>query len=212
VRHVQQSMFPELKQPVNVGPLVPSVIQGSNADLIHAVAPLYLDGRTVLDVTFGEGKWWRRYRPAQFTFHDLKLDGVDFTALPYPDSSFQVVCFDPPYVPYGGSTRKLAHRTAFGVDVKRDTDQVAGLMLAGLREALRVSSELVLAKSMRFTSGSGLFHGPFLLATEAAQHGWMIHDHVVHHSGPMPGNGWNIKTQVRTVVQHSDLLVFRAPK
>jgi hypothetical protein len=212
-RDVQQSMFPDLKQPVNVGPLVPSVIHGNNADLIAAIAPLYLAGRQVLDVTFGEGKWWKRYRPDQFTFHDLKLDGVDFTELPYPAQSFEVVCYDPPYMTYGGSTRLSRHRNDFGIAVKRNHEQVADLMLSGLGEVLRVASELVLAKSMRFTSGTGgLFHGPFLMAAEAQRCGWVIHDHIIHHSGPMPGNGWNISNQVRTIVQHSDLLVFRRPR
>src|SRR4051812_26056261 len=85
----------------HVGPLCTSVITGSNADLIAAIAPLYLTG-SVLDVTYGKGMWWRRFQPDPFGHHDIALDGVDFRALPHADGSWSAVCFDPPYVPRQG--------------------------------------------------------------------------------------------------------------
>ena len=201
-------MFPELRKPVNVGPLVGSVITGNNADLLAAIAPLYLHGRTVLDVTYGRGRWWTKYRPESLVFHDLAIDGVDFTDLPYEDKTFDVVCYDPPYQ-HGSSTSTFDHQHRFGTAQHRNQKELTDLMCAGLREALRVSSDFVLAKSMRYMGQTKLFHGPFILATEAVAHGYEIYDHIVHHSGPMPGNGWQIRQQTRAAARHSDLLVFR---
>lgn len=209
-RPQQQSMFPELRKPVNVGPLVGSVITGNNADLLAAIAPLYLHGRTVLDVTYGRGRWWTKYRPESLVFHDLAIDGVDFTDLPYDDKSFDVVCYDPPYQHgTGSSSSSFQHQHRFGTNRYRNERELTDLMIEGLKEALRVSADLVLAKSMRFIVHNQLFHGPFMLATEAVQHGYEIYDHIIHHSGVMPGNGWQIRQQTRATVRHSDLLVFR---
>ena len=67
-RAVEQSMFPELRAHKAIGPLVPSVITGTNADLIEQVRKLgYLDG-SVIDLTYGDnGGWWKRWRPDDLT-------------------------------------------------------------------------------------------------------------------------------------------------
>ena len=131
-RPVAQSLFPDHRPDRPVGPLLASVQGGTNADLIAAIAPLYLTG-SVLDVTYGEGKWWTRYQPAEFTAHDLyKLDGVDFRHLPEPDDSVDVVCFDPPYIPAGGgsTTRDTrGFRGRFGLlDVYRSQAELDALI------------------------------------------------------------------------------------
>lgn len=63
-RHIEQSMFPELRAHKAVGPLVPSVITGTNADLIDQIRHLgYIDGN-VIDLTYSDnGGWWKRWRP-----------------------------------------------------------------------------------------------------------------------------------------------------
>ena len=92
-RHVEQSLFPDIKPDRPVGYIVPSVFVGSNAELIAAVAPMYLTG-SVMDCTHGEGKWWTLFRPDPFVAHDLhKLDGVDFTDLPESAETYDAVCF-----------------------------------------------------------------------------------------------------------------------
>jgi hypothetical protein len=106
-RMVEQSLFPELQPDRPTGRILPSVFEGSNADLIAAVAPFYLAG-AVLDCTYGEGGWWQKLRPETFTAHDLKTDGVDFTKLPEPGATFDAVCFDPPYIPQGGYASSTA--------------------------------------------------------------------------------------------------------
>jgi hypothetical protein len=75
----------------------------TNAELIYAVAKLgYIrpDDR-VIDVTYGRGTWWKRYRPANFVTNDLGKGHpkirFDFRRAPFPDGAFDVVAYDPPY-------------------------------------------------------------------------------------------------------------------
>jgi hypothetical protein len=219
VRFVEQSMFPDVKPDKPVGPILPSVFVGSNADLMLAIAPYYLTG-SVVDVTFGEGKWWERFQPHPFTAHDLhKVDGVDFRSLPESGASFDTVCFDPPYVLSGGASSAalgghfhdaygigqantgLTPGTAAGDQALRD------LIVDGLKECCRVASSYVLVKCMEFAQG-GQFHDiPQLVTTRALELGWLKHDQIVHHTGSGPG-GHNIFDPKRARRHHSYLIVF----
>lgn len=221
-RDVQLSLVDGMEKPV--GPILPSVFKGSNADLMAAVAPLYLTG-SVLDVTHGDGKWWDRFRPEEFQAHDkFKLDGVDFTALPEADESFDTVCFDPPYVISGGkSTGNLADvgfqdRYGIGNANLKMTNSADGnnalhnLIRGGLSEASRVSRQWVLVKCMEFAQGSHCgtdFHDmPWFVRSWAQEMGLVTHDVIVHHTGSGPG-GHNIFKVKRARRHHSYLLVFK---
>lgn len=218
-RDVQQSMFPDIVPDRPQGYIVPSVFRGTNADLMAAIAPYYLDG-SVLDVTYGEGKWWDRFRPDPFVFHDLhKVDGVDFRALPHDDNSFDAVCFDPPYVIAGGrSTEALGDRFhdryMIGVERLADAADLSELVSAGLAECCRVASRWVLVKCMEFAQGGGTydFHDvPHDVKNWAQSNRWCTHDVIVHETGSGPG-GTNIFTPKRARRHHSYLLVFRKGK
>lgn len=197
-----------------VGHIPKSVFTGSNAELIEAFAPLYLTG-SVLDVTFGEGKWWDRFTPEPFTFHDkFKVDGVDFCALPEKDRSVTTVCFDPPYVISGGIDSSTAgdFLDRFGIG-NRSRSSFYALIAGGLVEAFRVADQFVLVKCMEFAQGTrpdGVteFHDVPTFVTEIAkQCGWVKHDTIVHATGTGPG-GHNIFDIHRARRAHSYLLVF----
>ena len=218
-RDVQLSAFPDLQADKPVGKIVGSVQTGTNADLIAKVAPLYLTG-SVLDVTYGEGKWWDRYRPADFTYHDLhKVDGVDFRDLPHADGSFDAVCFDPPYIIAGGeSTGRMDFQERYGVGRERLKVGASGLsrlMTEGLSECVRVSRRWVLVKCMEFTAGGGwrsdFFDAPFLISSTGLALGAIKHDQIVHHCGTGPG-GHNIFTPKRARREHSYLIVLRVAR
>lgn len=221
VRAVEQSLFPDIAPDRPVGPILPSVFIGSNADLIAACAPYYLTG-SVLDITYGEGGWWQRFVPDPFTAHDLKLDGVDFRALPEPDASVDTVTFDPPYIPQGGvetSTLPKGARSGpaggetadflrrFGLTRSRSESELWALIGAGLAEAARVSSRFVLVKCMDFVQGPGLTLGHRLVLDMADELGMVCHDLIVHNTGSGPG-GHNIFDPKRARRHHSYLLVF----
>jgi hypothetical protein len=86
-------------------------IQGGNAELVVNAARLYIpDGAIVADVTYGKGAFWRRAKHSRFRLLTSDLDpsfggaGIkaDCRALPYRDSSIDVVVLDPPYIAYPG--------------------------------------------------------------------------------------------------------------
>jgi hypothetical protein len=195
------------------GPIVPSVFVGTNADLVHAVAPMYLTG-SVMDCTYGEGKWWTRYRPADLVAHDFyKLDGVSFTALPEPDGTYDAVVFDPPYIPQGGvdkSTRREASFLGrFGIDQSRSEDELWSMIGAGLADTSRVlkRSGYLLVKCMDYVNGGGLTLGHRRVLDAADDLQLHCHDLIIHHTGSGPG-GHNIFTPKRARRHHSYLLVF----
>jgi hypothetical protein len=214
-RYVEQSMFPDIKPDKPVGPILPSVFTGTNADLMEAVAPFYLTG-SVCDLTYGEGKWWTRYQPEPFVAHDkFKLDGVDFTDLPEADNTYDAVCFDPPYVESGGASRTLSvfqHRYGIGnARIDGGNKGLGDLVGRGLAEAVRVSRCWVLVKCMEYTQGSGLTgfkDMPHEITTGALALGCVKHDQIVHHAGSGPG-GHNIFDPKRARRHHSYLIVFR---
>lgn len=223
-RAVALSMFPELVSDKPVGPIPPSVMTGTNADLIARVADLYLTG-SVVDLTYGEGKWWDRYCPAEFVAHDLhKVDGVDFTCLPEADNTYDTACFDPPYVVSGGdSSNSLGgdFQDRYGIGTSRlgkgrpvgRERRFEDMLHGGLLEAARVSRQWVLVKCMEFAQGAFAhndFHDiPYLMTKWALEDAGMVkHDQIVHHTGSGPG-GHNIFTPKRARRHHSYLLVFR---
>ena len=89
----------ELERTVRPG-LVAAYRWPTNAHLIADVAELYLDpGMRAVDVTYGLGKWWQIWRPLELVEHDLdpkKGDGVNFTALPEADNTYDLAALDPP--------------------------------------------------------------------------------------------------------------------
>jgi hypothetical protein len=206
-----------------VGRILESVFSGSNAELMRAVGPLYLTG-SVVDVTYGEGKWWDLFKPDPFTAHDLyKLDGVDFRALPEDDKSVDTVVYDPPYVLSGGkSGLDFQNRYGLGRSNLREVSQAAGgaksldaLICAGLTECCRVARQWVLVKCMEYAQG-GASGGkrndfrdvPTIVTNAALGVGWSKHDQIVHFTGTGPG-GHNIFEVRRARRAHSYLLVFR---
>lgn len=208
-RHVEMSLFPDIQPDKPVGKILGSVFEGSNADLMAAIAPFYLTG-SVMDCTFGEGAWWTRFKPEQFVAHDLhKVDGVDFTNLPEADNTYDTVCFDPPYTLSGGISSSTVHDGKFldryGIGEISSTS-FYDMIRAGLHESARVSRGFVLVKCMEFASGK--FHDmPVTIANWATEAGLVKHDTIVHHTGHGPG-GHNIFTPKRARRHHSYLLVF----
>jgi hypothetical protein len=208
-RDIQLSFLAGMDRPV--GPVLQSVQYGSNAELLAAVAPIYLSG-SVLDVTYGRGGWWKHYRPECFTAHDLELDGVDFTALPYPAGAFDAVCFDPPYVESGSrstSSRPVfLERYGLGSDDRATPADVRGVALAGLAECCRVARCFVLVKCMEYVAWARFHDVPTSITNRAGALGWTLHDRIIHATGGGIGGGYRIRTVRRAQRAHSYLLVF----
>lgn len=210
-RDVQLSMLPDVAPDRPQGWIMPSVFTGTNADLIAALAPMYLAGDLdVADVTYGRGKWWDRVRPARLVAHDMRLDGVDFTALPEPDATYDVVAFDPPYIPQGGydTSTALQFVADYGL-TSRSRGELWRLLGAGLGECARVlrPDGRLLVKCCDFVNGGSFHLGHRRVLDIADGLGLSCWDLIVHHTGSGPG-GHNIFTPVRARRHHSYLLVL----
>ena len=208
-RDVQLSLIEGLERPV--GPLPLSVMVGTNAELIRAIAPLYLTG-SVMDVTYGQGRWWDLYRPENLVYHDLARDGVDFRQLPHGDREFDSVTYDPPYVESGGVGHLDGFQDRYGLGRRRLPRGCDRLIVEGMSEVCRVARTFVLVKCMEYAQGGRIdFHDvPTLVTNAATDCGWIKHDQIVHHTGTGPG-GHNIFRVKRARRAHSYLIVFTLP-
>ena len=129
----------------------------NNADLIADVARLgYLDG-TVLDVTYGEGAFWRVYSPPGLITNDLHKANPnelhdDYRALSFEDNAVDAVVFDPPYRMSGRRDRD-AFDARYGLEEYRGNDDILGDLIAGSLEGLRVSRSYLLVKCQDQVNG-----------------------------------------------------------
>lgn len=195
-----------------VGRIIPSVIDApTNGELIRTIAPQYLYGADgVLDVTYGRGAWWTRYRPDDLVAHDLRLDGVDFRALPERRRSFDVVCFDPPYTPHDATTGIVSGNVDFADRYglgQRSTDAVLELIDAGMAEVARVARRWVLVKCSDFTNGRKFRMAHLDVVESMRRHRLIDHDLIVHLSGAGPGHHATIRRPKRARRHHSYLIV-----
>lgn len=95
-------------------PVMAMTTARDNAELIEQTAQLgYLCAEwRALDCTYGEGRFWRRWRPEFLIGCDLDPIrsplgmSVDFTDMPFPDANFDAVVLDGPYKLNGTSTGK----------------------------------------------------------------------------------------------------------
>jgi len=202
-------------------PVLAAAAWPTNADLIADVARLHLD-RTApaVDMTYGRGLWWARWRPLRLTTVDIRaLDGVDYVAdfcdLPFADATFGTVAFDPPYVAAGGraSTRLPEFFDRYGmVDAPRTPADAQALIDAGLVEAARVCAPggRVLVKCQDYVTSGRLWPGTHYTLMTALRIGLRLVDRLEHIAGvrPQPPH----RRQVHARRNLSTLLVLGASR
>ena len=124
----------------------------TNGHLIEDVAKLgYLDGR-VLDVTYGNGVFWQRWKPAELVACDINAEksplgrSVDFRNLEdFEIGSFDAVVLDPPYKLNGTPS---APDERYGADVRATREERLQLVRDGIRECLLITRRFLLVKCM----------------------------------------------------------------
>lgn len=130
----------------------------NNAQLIEGAAQLgYLDG-SVIDLTYGEGKFWSRFRPDDLLTNDLHKQAdihVDFCNTGQADQDFDAVVFDPPYKLAGRRSDRRQNDGLHMMDGRYGTGgdyvplrNVQQLLVDGTTEACRISRRFVLVKCM----------------------------------------------------------------
>lgn len=183
----------------------------NNAELIADVARLgYITGR-VVDLTYGHGLFWTRYRPDQLVAHDRnpeKGDGVDFRRLPEPDGTYDTVVFDPPYK-LSGTPALGDFDQRYGIDVPTRWQDRMALILDGTREAVRVCRPggHVLVKCQDQVVSGAIRWQTREVAAVAESHGCVQVDRfdLLGKHRPQPAG----RRQVHAQGRPSTLLVFR---
>jgi hypothetical protein len=146
---------------------------------------LWHDDDTALDVTYHTGVWWADYRPKNFTYHSrIDTPEFDFRSLPYEDSAFDLVAFDPPYIAKGGPSKSEGFDGRFdqryGVSERIRPDDLLTMNNDGLRESIRVAKNVVLMKSMDFVSEGVLHCHTSALENTAREQGWKVYERFIH--------------------------------
>jgi methylase of polypeptide subunit release factors len=118
----------------------------SNAELFAKAARLYLQpGQRILDMSYGNGTFWRKLNMRRYTLIANDLDPKrgtvhhDFRDIPLPASSFNHTVFDPPYMHHA---KTLLLRGVYNNQITTaslDHNGIVEMYRAGMREALRLT-------------------------------------------------------------------------
>jgi len=173
-----------------------------NSDLISAVFDIHVwpkpwaqgpDGPRVMDVTYGRGLWWKWIvgRGHEFTSHDIKHDGVDFTNLPEESESMDVIAFDPDYVAPGGRDTSTIpdFNERYGLnDPYESPRSLQAHINDGLTECARVlrPQGILLVKCSTYISSGKPWLGEYHTIGHGLEIGLKVEDIFVHISGTGP--------------------------
>lgn len=183
----------------------------TNAHLIEDVAKLgYLDGR-VLDVTFGYGTFWKRWKPEDFTASDFDAAkspvgySVDVPFLPaHWFGVFDAIVFDPPYKLNGRSTDDVDER--YGVHVYASWKDRYQLINDGIAECALATKRYLLLKCMdQVVSGAKRWQ-TIDFTTTARENGLELVDRFDMLVNPRPQPPG--RRQLHAQTNYSTLLVF----
>ena len=127
--------------------LIHSAHMGTNDELFPYILSMYVPPRSkIADVTYGRGVFWRQVPIKEYdcSFSDLQ-DGVDARSLPYQDSEYDCLVFDPPYMHTPGAGAHEGHqnfekyyRNNSITSDKKYHEAVLDLYFSAAREAFRV--------------------------------------------------------------------------
>jgi len=203
--------------------LIFSADQATNDAVFPHVLKLYVpEGSLVADVTYGKGVFWKKVPKGAYALRtsDLRA-GVDCRKLPYGDTTFDCVVFDPPYMHTPGGTAHQNHQNFEHYyynnrtenSSKKYHDAVLDLYFKGAKEAYRVlkpegiyvvkCQDEVCANQQRLTHVE--------IINELNQMGFVVEDLFVVIRMNRPGVS-RILRQVHARKNHSYFLVFRKAK
>lgn len=203
----------------------------NNSDLIADVVALgnIRPTDSVIDLTFGLGNWWNRYRhPGRFVAninhpgsnpqlepHWERVE-VDFcTGKGLADNDFDVTIFDPPYVSIGGRTTSTIpdFNDRFGLTTAgRTPADVQVAINKGLVTAYEITRPggLIMVKCADYISSGRLQHGTHWTCDTAYRLGLELHDKLIHVGNvrPQPSGRRVVHARQNT----SYLFIFKVPR
>lgn len=183
----------------------------NNAALIADVARLgYLDG-PVLDCTYGHGRWWTEFRPADLTASDLDQRkspvgfSIDFRSQPWRTGAFRSVCFDPPFR-LNGTPDRGEFDERYGIEEYTRWQDRYQLIYDGLTECARVARQYVLLKCQNQVCSGKKRWQTYDFTKHMESLGWALDDefHMLRQPRKQPAG----RRQVHTQINYSTLLAF----
>lgn len=204
----------------------------SNADMIADIAALgYLhEDNHVVDLTYGRGKWWTKWRPRSITaitdrsvFHAAQyahagvqvIADADYTSLPtIADNTFDASVFDPPYVSMGGRSTTGLPDFADRYGLTHAAATPASLHeynMRGLAEASRITKPggFILVKCAPYISSGKRQDGDIWMRRDGQEMGLTIYDVLIHVGTvrPQPPG----RRQLHSRNNYSVLIAFKNP-
>jgi len=208
---------------VSTNELIFSAYHATNDEVFPHVLKLYVpEGSLVADVTYGKGVFWKQIPRGAYDVRATDLrDGVDCHKLPYGDTMFDCVVFDPPYMHTPGGTAHQNHQNFENYYFNNGTENggkkyheaVLDLYVKGAREAYRVLKPdgiyLVKCQDEVCANQQRLTHVEII--NELAMMGFVVEDLFVVLRKNKPGVSRMLR-QVHARKNHSYFLVFRRAK
>lgn len=160
----------------------------NSSDIISDLCEITGDVDT-LDLTYGQGVFWRKFKPESLTANDMYVmpnDGLtiyqtDFMSTPLLTGHWSLVVFDPPFTANGPSKnphneRYRSHRDQAGAP--QNVKEVRSLLVGGIKEACRISNKWVIVKTQDVVE-SGQLHANVVLALNTlVKCGFNIHTEI----------------------------------
>ncbi len=196
-----------------------SVWDGEDSALLERLLDLYTgeEPTLILDATINGGRFWRgRTRPVIGLDieprHQPHVVG-DNALMPFRDSSFDVVVYDPPHVPNQGRDKSKDFTSRFGLGARSPKEHdynFSHTFPPFLRETWRVLKRegVLLSKIIDYVHNHRYQWAHVALIQAAQEVGFCACDCIVKvRKGPIVDPKWKIAHHTRR--QHSYWLVFR---
>lgn len=199
-----------------------SIWYGDDAELIERLLTFYprRKPRRILDATVNGGRFWKgsnrpvigldieaRHRPSIV---------ADNTLMPFPDSSFDVIVYDPPHIPNQGKDKSKDFNTRFGLVLRSSKENhytFSHTFPPFVKETCRVLKQegILLCKITDYVHHHRYQWAHIEFINAAREAGLMPCDCIVKiRKGPIIDPKWKVAHHSRR--QHCFWLIFRKSK
>jgi SAM-dependent methyltransferase len=199
-----------------------SVWEGDDAELLEDLLDFYprKTPKRILDATVNGGRFWRgsirRVVGLDIEWSHRPSVVGDNTRMPFRDSFFDVVVYDPPHIPNQGKDKEKDFNTRFGLGIRSPKENgytFSHTFPPFVREAYRVliPEGILLAKIADYVHHHRYQWAHVELIRAAAATGFQACDCIIKiRKGPIIDPKWKVAHHTRR--QHCYWLVFRKSK
>lgn len=201
---------------------LPSIWVGDDAELLEKMLGFYpkKEPKAILDATVNQARFWRGTRRTVIGIDIDPKVAPDLVAdnchMPWKDSSFDVIVYDPPHIPNQGKDRSKDFNDRFGLVIKSLADNGYNLthtFRPFLQEAFRVLRKegVLFCKIADYVHGHRFQWAHVELINAASEIGFTACDCIVKiRKGPITDPRWKKAHHARR--QHCYWIVLRKSK